>query len=611
MARLRLRHLTFVGTSVEPATVAFGDNLTLIRGPSDTGKSFIVDAIDFMMGANSLKDIPERLGYSTALLGVELPSGDVITLSRSVTGGRFGVYQEDVRSGSLDVPPLTLSPTHSPTSEGNVSRFFLSATGLDGRRVRRNVKNDTDSLSFRNIAHLCIVDETQMQSDTPPALTGHYVTRTKEVSVLKLLLQDEDDSDLIPAADTTETKRTARAKVEVVDGLLADLAHRLADAPSEPEIRDQLARLNDHIATRTNSIDLLTSRRSELVRRRSAVQDDIIANERRTAEATALIGRFNLLLAQYDSDLERLEMLSEAGSLLGYFDRGTCVFCGAEVEHQHLNEDGLALGTHFGESVSVERTKTSALRGDLIATIADLEIERVSLQDGAENAQAELARADAGISDVETELAPHREGLSELLDLRRSLDATLSMHDQVAELEELKARVGIESKAEAATVAASLNIGVLTEFATEVRRCLEAWRFPDASDVRYDRSEQDLIVGDQVRAAHGKGVRAILHAAFTTALCQYCLDREIHHPGFVILDSPLVTYRAPDEDESAATIEAGVADAFYRDIQDRFSGQIIVMENTDPATPLGPESVDITFTKVESTGRYGFFPVRP
>lgn len=591
--------------------MAFGDSLTLIRGPSDTGKSFIVDAIDFMMGATSLKEIPERFGYSTALLGVELPSGDVITLSRSVTGGRFGVYQDDIRSGPLEVPQLTLSPTHSPTTVNNVSRFFLSATGLDGRRVRKNIKNETDALSFRNIAHLCIVDETQMQSDTPPALTGQYVTRTKEVSVLKLLLQDEDDSDLIPAADTTESKRGARAKVEVVDGLLADLAQRLAGASPEPEIRDQLPRLNNHIATRTDSIDRLTSRRSELVSRQSAVQDDIIASERRTAEAIALIGRFNLLLAQYDSDLERLEMISEAGSLLGYFDRGTCVFCGAEVEHQHLNEDGIALGTHFGESVAAEHTKTSALRADLVATIADLGVERAALQGSVASAREELARAEARISDVETEMAPHSEGLSELLDLRRSLEALLSMHDQVGQLEELKLRVANESKAEAATVAALLNIGVLTEFSTEVRKFLEAWRFPDASDVRYDRSEQDLIAGDQVRGAHGKGVRAILHAAFTTALCQYCIDREIDHPGFVILDSPLVTYRAPDEDESAATIEAGVADAFYKDIQDHFSGQIIVMENTDPTTPLGPESVDIQFTKVESTGRYGFFPVRP
>lgn len=109
-----------------------------------------------------------------------------------------------------------------------------------------------------------------------------------------------------------------------------------------------------------------------------------------------------------------------------------------------------------------------------------LEVERVSLQHSTESAQAELVGVDAidaGLSDVETELAPHREGLAELLDLRRSLEATLSMHDQVADLEELKARVGSGSKAEAATAAASINMSVLTEFSTEVLRCLEAWQF--------------------------------------------------------------------------------------------------------------------------------------
>lgn len=610
MARLRLRHLTFVGTSVEPATVEFGDRLTLIRGPSDTGKSFIADAIDFMMGAASLKEIPERVGYSMALLGVELPSGGVITLSRSVTGGSFGFHQQDIRSGPLDVPALTLSPSHSSTSENNISRFLLSAAGLDGLRVRKNVKNETDSLSFRNIAHLCIVDETQMQSETPPALTGQYVTRTKEVSVLKLLLQDEDDSDLVPSPDATQAKRSARAKVEVVDGLIADLMHRLADAPPLEDVRAQLSRLNDHISTRTDSIDQLTSRRSEIVRRRSGVQDEIIAAERRTSEATALIARFNLLLAQYDSDLERLEMISEAGSLLGYFDRGTCAFCGAGVEHQHLNNDGLAHGTQFGESVAAERAKTESLRADLVGAIADLEAEKVALLQRIARAQADFGIADTEVSAVESEMEPHREGLSELLDFRRTLEATLSMHDQLSDLGELKARVGNESKAEATTVAASLNLSVLTEFSAEVRQCLQSWNFPAASDVRYDRSEQDLVAGDQLRAAHGKGVRAILHAAFTVALCQYCLDRDIDHPGFVVLDSPLVTYRAPDEEGSAATIEAGVADAFYGDLGDRFAGQVIVLENTDPAAPLAPGSVDIRFTKLESLGRYGFFPVR-
>ncbi|WP_028223506.1 AAA family ATPase [Paraburkholderia oxyphila] len=42
----RLRFLGFFG----PATVAFGAGLNGIYGASNTGKSFIVEAIDFMLG---------------------------------------------------------------------------------------------------------------------------------------------------------------------------------------------------------------------------------------------------------------------------------------------------------------------------------------------------------------------------------------------------------------------------------------------------------------------------------------------------------------------------------------------------------------------------------
>ena len=83
--RISLTHLTFVGVTVEPATVDFGPAATIIRGPSDTGKSYIVGAIDYMLGGSTRpKDIPERNGYTTVLLGVRLPSGGEVTLARAV-----------------------------------------------------------------------------------------------------------------------------------------------------------------------------------------------------------------------------------------------------------------------------------------------------------------------------------------------------------------------------------------------------------------------------------------------------------------------------------------------------------------------------------------------
>ena len=113
MGRLTLLHLTFSGSNVAPASVDFSPHVTVIHGPSDTGKSFILDAIDFVIGSKKLKEIPEREGYSHILLGLELPTGDRVTLTRSVDGGRVSLYRDDVRNVPSTPPDEVLSAKHS------------------------------------------------------------------------------------------------------------------------------------------------------------------------------------------------------------------------------------------------------------------------------------------------------------------------------------------------------------------------------------------------------------------------------------------------------------------------------------------------------------------
>ena len=93
MGRLKLLHLTFTGVNKAPASVDLSPHVTVIHGPSDTGKSFIVDAIDFVLGAKKLKEIPEREGYNRVLLGLELPTSEHITLARSVDGVSISLYR--------------------------------------------------------------------------------------------------------------------------------------------------------------------------------------------------------------------------------------------------------------------------------------------------------------------------------------------------------------------------------------------------------------------------------------------------------------------------------------------------------------------------------------
>jgi hypothetical protein len=90
---LCLRHLVFLGPQRQPAAVAFGPGLNIVYGASDTGKSFLVEAIDFMLGGKPpLRDIPERVGYDRILLGIKTYTGEAYTIFRSIEGGRFRLY---------------------------------------------------------------------------------------------------------------------------------------------------------------------------------------------------------------------------------------------------------------------------------------------------------------------------------------------------------------------------------------------------------------------------------------------------------------------------------------------------------------------------------------
>lgn len=613
MNRLRLTHLTLIGPERLPATVEFGPRLTVVRGPSDTGKSFIVEAIDFMLGGKRLKTIPERSGYSRVLLGLSLPDGAEVTLSRDPKGGRISVFSGAVRNPGEASPDLILGSKHSAASKLNLSRYLLDRIGLDGRRVRKNVNNETIDLSFRNVAMLCVVDETAMQATTPPALSGQSTSRTAEASVLRLILQDEDDSALRPVAPPKDRRRLADAKSEVVDRILVRLEAQIREISPKHELLAQLGRLNDGIDAGSTSIGNLAETR-ERINRRLAQAGRVIAAASRTLDEISVTGeRFRLLQRKYESDIQRLEMLAEAGTLIGYFNPSECVFCGADADHQR-HEDGwtASSGENVGQSIAVELSRTSKLRDDLVITLADLNARSRSVIDRRNSFVGEVGQLNRALIDLDRSLLPRRSELKEMLNVKSAVERQIAVFEEIEELQALKSEIAADVQAEAIAAAEGIRATVASEFASTLSAILNRWGFPDSGQVSYSREEQDILAGNQLRSAHGKGVRAILHAAFTVGLAQYCLDRDLPHPGFVVLDSPLITYRPPERGgptEAIDRLDFSIADRFYRDLEENFSGQAIVMENMDPPSGLSDASFDHVFTK-SLFGRYGFIPMR-
>jgi len=153
-----------------------------------------------------------------------------------------------------------------------------------------------------------------------------------------------------------------------------------------------------------------------------------------------------------------------------------------------------------------------------------------------------------------------------------------------------------------------LSKNVLDRFAKVVEEILESWHFPDAERVFFDESTSDLIISGKLRTSHGKGLRAITHAAFTIALIEYCRRNDKAHPGFIVLDSPLLAYKEPEgiEDDLRGT---DLKDKFYEYIVNLAHNlQIIIAENEHPSESTKTQINFIDFTGNPDKGRKGFFP---
>lgn len=616
MNRIQLRHLTIVGKNRPPATVTFGEKLTVIHGSSESGKTYIYEAIQFVLGfAKELKQVPEDAGYQEIMLGLETQAEGAITLTRNLNGGPIGLYQRDVRAQQTERPDQTLTPAHVSKTANNVSRSLLARIGMDNQFVRTDQFNTTRMLRLRDVMHLVSSDETKILAKTSPIEFGQHSDKTVESSIFKLLLEGTDDSGLIPLTKPAERKKIAANKTEILDKVIADLEERLRETPPIDALQDQLARLNNSLSQATTGIETTSSERDSLVADRSTRVNEMAEAQKRLAEVNELIARFSLLDAQYQSDLDRLDLLAQVGRTLGVVAGESCPFCGAAESHQHwastnnpADKDGQE---HFASAVRAEQAKIRILKSDLNATMADLAGQQQTLESAKARIDIEVATLTVDIRRREKLLTPRDGELSKLIQTKSQVEASVGTHRQVLELLALRSQVAVD-ETEKTVAGVKLSPLALTRFETCAQQILSAWRFPDSGIVQYSTEKRDLVVGHRARGDRGKGVRSVLHALFNIALAEYCLKEELRHPGFVLLDSPIVTYRQPDEPARTGedeTVTTTVVDAFYDYLQNSFSGQSIIVENTSPVSPLPDGATNIYFTgNTGLPGRAGFYP---
>jgi hypothetical protein len=610
--------LNFTSKDKLTAGVTFKTGLNVLWGASNTGKSFTVKTIDFMLGGgSSLPEITERNGYDRAWLAVNLPKMGDATFMRALAGGAFEVLAGHV----LDMDPertdrRKLSAKHNATKQDNMSQFLLGELGLSGHSIAEDVYGKKRSLSFRDLVRYCLIDEAAIQSETSPVESGQVIGTTEEHSVLKLMLTGQDDSAVVTVVDRKTFATSTTAKIEVIDELLDSVNDELeADFPDADGLEEQNKKLEDSFAEAENEARVAQESIREKLQVKNRLAREIYQATQRQGEIQLHFGRFEQLEDVYTSDVKRLEAIEEAGFLLSLSGNQPCPLCGASPQDQaHSHGMGDIKRARAGANAEIGKIKKQ--QSELRVTIQTLDREGLQIGKSLEELESDLQRIETDLSRIAPNVSTSKKRLDELLEVRDHVRRGLDLLQQRRSLTERKdalAKAKPLTKADRPTLGAPGN--VMDDFAQIVSRVLTEWQFPGNRRVSFDDGAYDLRIDGKRRRDNGKGVRAVTHSAFKIALLMFCRERNLPHPGFVILDTPLLTYRDPIRTNSPLSADetalrnTSLKEFFFEHLSRVSSlGQIIVVENVDLPQNINTLGSVETFTGDPKNGRFGLFP---
>lgn len=612
---LRVRSIRLTGKGVGDAVVEFHDKANILAGDSDTGKSYLVHLLDYVFGADELnKRIDEAEPYAQLFVEFENTEGEFITLERHLSGGNLMLHSGKFADREQDKGEI-IAPKRSGTSKAkDVTEVLFNFAGIAEARLRRNEAGNTNRLTIRTLLPLFLVDEVSMIDERSPVLGRGGFDTTPRKRAFAYLLTGKDDEGIIASEEKEIVNAKLTAQLSLISDLLKPIEQRIQKRPSD-EADEGIEKVDEAISSLSRSLSEHSTERKELEEQRRTAFTSAQRAESQVVAIDELIKQYGLLDERYRTDLERLDFIAEGTYFFDGLQEVRCPLCDQLMSPGHVHKAS-EQSTAIYLAARAEAAKILAHRQDLketIETVTQLRETRVGEQTDAQN---EIRRADTRIGTI---LAPTVQDSSSRLDRlvarRVQLEAMQNDDTQATYLRQLREQIETATGGEAGASTQkweALPSAALLKFSREVEAVLKEWNWEGEGRVEFDEAVFDIKVDGQARQSHGKGVRAILYAAFVIALLRYCQDNGRPHLGTVIIDSPLTSYKkkgkAVSEDER---INAGIEAAFWESLRNVKSGiQIIVIENKEPPPDVAHAVHYERFAgkEAEPGERVGFIP---
>ncbi|MDN5088294.1 AAA family ATPase [Aliarcobacter butzleri] len=587
-----IKRLQLSGSAVETKSIQFKKGLNVIFGSSDTGKTFIFQCINYMLGGSTPpKPIPESENYNLVGLVIETYEGKEYKLERSLQGGDFNLYD------SLTEDERVLAVSNQSKSE-TISSFLLNVCNINGKKIRRNKQGKIQNLYFQNLKKYFAVDEVEIVTEKSLLTTGQYIEKTFDMNTLRFLLTEEDDSSIISSLEV-DSMDFKKGKLELYNELISQLNEDLKDSEYQ-KIDEQIEKLDDSIK---NYKEIYLSSKSELNKydnEKDILVKAIYIQENELINKQEILTRAQLLRKQYICDIARLKATLEAGQYLDDTQTTNCPICDSNIK-EIVNIPELTMATN------AEIMKINLLLRELEESQKIYTSEKDEIDNSLESNKKHLNEV---VIKIQDEIKVFLEDLSKNIkiysDKKQELSRVKTLKEKLDEYVQKRDVINVTDKKKAASkvVFQELTSALMAPIVQEIEDILKAISFDNPQNPKIGFSETllDFVIGTKNRKDYGKGYRAILYASFVIALLQYFRNKSFQM-GFVLIDSPLNPYKA-DETKDDGVVPNNLADNFYKYLYENVKNeQVILIENTSLQNELKDKVTHYEFNREN-----GFLP---
>lgn len=598
---VKLVSLVATGPDKPDARVDFLNPAMLVRGPSDTGKSYIRDCLWYLLGGEKLpKKIPEASGY------------DLLTLELAVDDGRFEVRRA-LAGGDSALIKIGVDDAGKVTREvleDDIGDFLVLHAGAAGKQLLRS-RSKKGLVTGGDLRHWFLLSQPTMISED--ATAGPVANATQRVAAFHMFLTGADDS----AIELVKTSKELDRLAGQILGVEQALRRVRADLPGD-QTKDEVAAAVERVDV---ALGAMTSHYEARASSLKSVRDDILrksaelqAAEWKRNHCLSMIERFDLLDAKYKSDSERLGATWEGVAMFQALEEVPCPLCGTPAEAQ-IDPRQLRHGAQdsYRKALKAELEKIIVLRQGLSVALAREHERATRLTRDVRSLRRQLDELEATEKARVSETRYEFSGDPKSLALRRSaLSEQLAKFDEEAQLLAELNRLTNAKKQKKTPL--SRNVGDAANLVAEhAKRYLHAWGFIGIQSVLLDENACDLILDGRARLDFGAGKRSIFLAALTIAVMEHAVGKGHPHLGFVVIDSPLKSYADPKNKEQREIEVSTVTDRFYAWLAKwQGGGQLVILENQEIKDNSKALLKPLEFVgDGGEEGRRGFYPGEP